>query len=265
MKIAAVLNVHDYPELVADTIESIQHYMTKDILVVRDGAFKGNNLGVTVPNIEGFYHKSGKSPYRNVALGLNEVSSYYDADWYCYLEYDCLVASNSFQKSLIKAQEMNVWMLGCAGRVDEIRMPLIEKMFDADLSKYCYYLLGCCLFVNKKLIDKLKSINFFNRFLHLTNQFSEGFFPGYHGYDLSEHLYPTLTRYFGGNIGVLSTYHDGENKWHGGYEFYPIRFRPELDIADNFPTASILHPLKTYDHEIRQFHRERRQNALQSP
>lgn len=258
MKIATVLNVHADPLLVADTIESIQCHMTDDILVVRDGATKHKRFNLTVPSIVGFYHNCPRAPYRNVALGLNVLTSHYDADWYCYMEYDCLVASDMFRKTLEKASEMNVWMLGCAGRVDEAKMPLLDNMFGTDLSKHSYYLLGCCQFFSKEMIKKIKEINFFERFLSLTNQFSEGYFPGYNGYDPSEHLYPTLARFFGANIGVFSTYHEVTQMWHGNHEYFPMRFRPELESVAQHTKASILHPLKSYDHPIREYHRERR-------
>ena len=263
MRIATLLNVHGNLPVVLDTIESIQKYMTQDILVIKDGAL--DHFPVPVKSLSGFYHACRQAPYRNVALGLKTLTDHYDADWYCYLEYDCLIGSNRFIRTLEQADQMDVWMLGSCGRAgafDGTSMPLIESLIGSSLKKHSYYLLGCCQFMSRKFVHKLQEINFFDRFLGLTNHFTEGKFPEYSGYDISEHLYPTIARYFGGNIGVLSTFVEDTNQWHGKYELYPIRFRPELDgTTDNFKDASILHPLKSVDHPIRKFHKEKRKQC----
>ncbi len=106
-------------------------------------------------------------------------------------------------------------------------------------------------------MSKLQEINFFEKFLTLTSGFGNGFFPFYSGYDLSEHMYPTLCRHFGGNIGVFASY--DKNEWHGRGDIFPMRWRPEIDFeTENFPEASIFHPLKDLNHPIRVHHREKR-------
>ena len=261
MKIATVLNVHADPKCIIDTLDSIFTYMTEDVIVVVDGAkwadFKDVDLPVTT--LSGFRHGCFKAPYRNVALGLKSVTEMYPThDWYCYIEYDALVASSRFKENLKMADEKDVWMLGNDGHVDDKEMPLIESLVGGKF-KSIYYLIGCCQFFGKKFIDKLRGINFFERFLHLTNDFSAGYFPKYEGYDISEHMYPTLCRHFGGNVGVFATYDYGKHDWHGAYEYFPIRWKPELDPeSDSFPHASIMHPLKEFDHPFRKEHRERR-------
>ena len=237
--------------------------MTNKVLLVLDGAakdLKTHDFGV--PKLEGFYHNKAKAPFRNVALGWKSVlETYPNADWYCYLEYDCLVASDRFKLNLEIAEKQKVWMLGCAGRVDDVRMPLVASIIGGCFLRTPYYLLGACQFMHKDFMHKLTDINFFERFLTQTNAYSEEI-PGYSGYDLSEHMYPTLCRHFGGNIGVFSTF-DGE-RWHGSSRYFPVRWRPELDPeTENFPEASILHPLKDYHHPIRAFHRTKR-HALSS-
>ena len=83
--------------------------------------------------------------------------------------------------------------------------------------------------------------------------------PGYSAYDVSEHLYPSLCRQYGGNIGVFSSF-DEHGHWHGHYRSYPIRFTPQLNAdTENYPEATILHPIKDYDHPIRVANRETRQ------
>lgn len=260
MEIACVLNVHSQPELIRDTIDSISTFMTEKILVVVDGAAWPNlkNEPFAAAKLEGFYHNVPKSPYRNVALALQNLSDTYpQVDWYCYCEADVLFASERFKINLKMAEEKDVWMLGNDGHISDEALPLIQAMLEQQF-KSSYYLLGCCMFFHKKFIDKLKEINFFDRFLMLTNSFEGGFFPFYSSYDLSEHLYPTLCRHFGGNIGVFATY-DHEGKWHGAFEYFPVRWRPELNPeTENFPNPSILHPLKDVNHPIRVLQREKR-------
>jgi len=260
MNLALLLNVHENSQVVTDTLESIFTYATKDVLVLVDGAswsqFNGFDFPVSL--MCGFKHGCPKSPYRNVALGLKMLAeTWNDADWYCYCEYDCLFTSDRFKKNLEAAQKMGIWMLGNDGHVDDKQMPLIESMLGGKFKSY-YYLLGCCQFFSREFIQKLTEINFFDRLLGLTNQFTEGYMPGYNGYDLSEHMYPSLCRHFGGNVGVFASY-DEMGRWHGHYKYFPIRWRPEIDPeSENFPESSIIHPLKKYDHPIRKHHRELR-------
>jgi hypothetical protein len=258
MEIATVMNVHSSPDIIRDSIDSIYTYMTEKIILLVDGA-SWNNLkdeNFQAALVEGFHHNVSKSPYRNVALGLKTLyETYPDVDWYCYTEYDVLFASERFKYNLEFAEQKKVWMLGFDGHIDEHQLPLIESLLKTKMN-CSYYMLGCCQFFHKDFIKKLMEIDFFDRFLNLTNGFKDGFFPFYNGYDLSEHLYPTLCRHLGGNIGVFSNWDGG--KWHGAYNYYPVRWRPEIE--EDFPEASIIHPLKDYDNPIRKLHRERRQN-----
>lgn len=260
LEIAAALNVHNNPDVVRDTIDSIKTYMTDDIVVLVDGASwsQMKNEPMEAGKMEGFHHNLPKSPYRNVALSLKTVTEQYpDSDWYCYCEYDVLFTSDRFKHNLRMAEEKGVWMLGNDGHVDEQAIPLVQALIGEHF-RSSYYLLGCCQFFHKNFIAKLNEINFFDRFLNMTNGFKDGFFPFYSGYDLSEHMYPTLCRHFGGNIGVFAHY-DEFGKWHGAYQYFPVRWRPEIDPeTENFPNPSIIHPLKSYDHPLRELHRERR-------
>jgi hypothetical protein len=256
MRVATFLNIHANPELVMDTVESIQAHMTNDILLVIDGASNAFvDVKLPAPYIKGFKHGFPRAPYRNVALGLKHLTEMYDSDWYCYMDYDALVASDRFKHNLKMADEQNIWMLGNDGAVNEVKIPIVEAIIGKKITKG-YYLLGCMLFFNRKFIDRLKEIKFLDRFLNATNSFSQGFMPGYDGYDVSEHMYPTLAREMGGNIGVFATYTPG--RWHGSYEYFPCRFRPELTEAEDFPNASILHPLKDFNNPIRVKHRNKR-------
>jgi hypothetical protein len=259
MKIATILNVHSDPRLIIDTCDSIFKFVGEDVLLLVNGSSWGDLKDIDLPvyKVRGFRHDVPNSPYRNVALGLKMVQEQWpDADWFCYTEYDVLFASSRFQANLKMAEDKKVWMLGNCGHVDHIEMPLIDAMLE-EKTKSVYYLLGCCQFFHRDFMTKLSDIDFFDRFLFLTNSFANGFFPAYDGYDISEHLYPTLCRHFGGNVGVFATWDDKE--WHGAHRYFPMRWKPEID--EDFPEASILHPLKSYDHPVRKYHRERREEC----
>lgn len=259
MELAVVLNVHGDPGLNIDTLDSIFKYATDNVLVVVDGAAWKNysKCEMRAAKVKGFYHNVPKSPYRNMALGLKLLLEQWpSADWYCYSEGDVLFASNRFLKALTHAEKMGVWMLGNDGHVDSVRMPIIETMAKIK-PKSTYYLLGCCQFFSRHFMEKLLEFDFFDRFLFLTSAFDPGYFPAYNGYDINEHMYPTLCRSFGGAIGVFATW--SNDQWHGSYEIFPMRWKPELDPdTENFPDASILHPIKKYMHPIRVYQREKR-------
>ena len=244
-------------DLVFDTLDSIFHHMTEDVLVLIDGACQEmQEIDFPVYKLIGFKHGIPKSPYRNVALALQSIHDIYpEHDWYCYMEYDCLVTSKRFKYNLEMADDQGIWMLGTNGRVDEKRIPLVESLIGGEF-RSPYYLLGSCQFFSKHFILALKKIDFFNRFLSITNVCRNGEMPGYSGYDVSEHLYPSLCRQFGGGIGVFSTWDSINNEWHGSSDVFPIRWKPEIEPEMDNKNMSICHPIKDFNHPIRQFHRE---------
>ena len=258
-----VLNAHADASTILDSLDGIFAHVGQNVILVVDGSAWPlyRDLQLPVAKINGFRHGVRKSPYRNVALGLKSAwEAYPNAGWFCYAEYDVLFTSDRFRRNLEIADKKDVWMLGNDGHVDDKRLPLIESLVGAKFPS-TYYLLGCCQFFSWRFMEKLQEIDFFERFLFLTNQFSPGVFPAYEGYDISEHLYPTLCRYFGGAVGVFATW--DHSKWHGAYRYFPMRWRPELDPeTENFEEASIMHPLKKLSHPIREFHRERRKTCL---
>jgi hypothetical protein len=279
MQIAAILVIHDHPAVVQDTIESVRRYMTKDVLAVVDpsgqfrrlqtktrlgGAicdvyagdgdrFRGHHLAAH--QIQGLRHNHHRAPYRNMVLGLQTASEMWDADWYCYLDYDALVASEGFKERL----ETDAWVVGNDHRVGNLKFPLIESLAGVQI-KESHYLIGCCHFINRKLIDRLKEVNFFERFLWATNDFQAGFFPGHTEqtcYDVGEYIMPSLAVAMGGRVEELA-YFDHTNQWRGDPRF-PLRFRPDLiPQFDSYEEASILHPVKDYAGIIREYHRKKR-------
>jgi len=253
------MNVHGSPECALDTIDSIRKYATGDVLVVVEGSSwpTFRDLDMPASKMEGFRHAAPKSPYRNVALALKSVTENWDADWYCYCEADVLFGSDRFMRNLEMADDMGVWMLGNDGHVDSQAMPLVSAMLGEAVNN-SYYLLGCCQFFSRKFTDRLNGMNFFDRFLSMTGGFTGGDFPFYGGYDISEHMYPSLCRHFGGNVGVFATWDGVGKEWHGAAEHFPMRWRPEIGEGDPYRDASIIHPAKDAGGAVRLHHREKR-------
>jgi hypothetical protein len=264
MNIATVVNVHGNTELVLDTLDAIKTWVTDKILVVVDGAnwdSWGRDVQFPAHKLCGFSQRSARAPYRNVALGLQQACSMWpDLDWLCYTEYDCLFTSDRFKKNLEMADERNVWILGNDGRVDHYTIPWLESWVGP--MKTSYYLLGCCQFFSRKLLDKFAEIKLFDKFLHFSSSFS-GQVPSYPGYDISEHMYPSLARHFGGNVGVFASWDGGH--WHGSSDVFPMRWKPEVTLQEcNLKEVSIIHPLKTFNHPLRVLFRRRRRECEQS-
>jgi hypothetical protein len=282
MKIATVLNIHNDENLVKDTVESILKYVSKDVLCVVDAtaAAWAEELDIGVPIHRGFHHNYPKSPYRNVALALNSVSTLYDADWYCVTEPDVLFTSSNFKPDLEERAKLGFWCVGNDHRIgsgdgkhhkaihlqqsritENYKLPHIEKTFNLEFLQ-SEYLLGCCVFYHRDFINKLKEINFFNKFLTLVNCFPRGEYPDFKGYDISEHLYPTLARALGGRVGGLAHYDATQQRWLGKFDKYPMRWRPDLDVTECFENACIMHPIKDYLHPIREYHRKKRSEIV---
>jgi len=262
MKIASTLMTHGDTPCVNDTIEAMQRYLTNDILMLVDGAYWedwGKDADVPVYKMSGFHHNFFRGCYRNITLGLMKVVDLFpDADWYCHTEYDTLFVSDAFKEDLEKAEADGVWCMGNDCRTGYFELPFLEYIVGGKIS-VTKYMLGCCIFYHRDFLHKLKNIDLFNRLLYLTNDFSRGYFPDYDeqgGWELAEHLYPTLANLFGGRVRGQAYY--STEGWHGNYERYALRWQPELTMDDVFPGASILHPVKVYDCPIRAHFREKR-------
>lgn len=256
MNIATLVNVHSDDLLIKDTLESVIKYVGPNVLVIYDGAVSswGNSLDIPVHKMCGLYHNYNRNPYKNIALGLKKLSELFpESDWYCYCEYDVLFGNDYFKKELELRQKQNYWCFGNDHRVLDIKFPIIEKWLNKEFDQ-SDYLLGCCIFHNRKFIKKLIDFNFFDKLLSFSNGFSQGFFPDFKEYDLSEHIYPTMARQLGGKVGSFAKWEN--NEWHGRYRNYPMRFKPDLD--ELFEEATIMHPLKDYDSEIRSYFRKKR-------
>ncbi len=259
MKISVLLSAHNYTELVLDTIESIRTYASNDLVMIVDEAHWNWGETINVAKIKGLYHNYNKAPYRNLTLGLKTIyENNPNSDWYCYTEYDVLFTSSKFKEDLKIAEENNVWCIGFDSRVQNYQFPYLEKIIEDKLTQ-SRYLLGCCVFYHKDFLKKLHEMNFFDKFLTLTNGFEEGFFPSFEeqgGYDFGEHLYPTLANYFGKNTAEFSHWNQTLNQWQGNFQRYPVRWRPEITIEEAMNSPSIIHPVKTM--ELRNFFKAKR-------
>lgn len=264
MKISVLINTHK-TDVLFDTIDSVKTYVTKNIVTVVDGHFWddwGVNLPQEINPIKGFVHNFNRAPYKNYTLGLQEIYSRYpDSDWYCYIESDVLFTNDNFKNIIIKNND--AWMLGNDKRIygTTVRFPYLDSIMGFEIKETAYFL-GCCVFFNKKFIEKLVEIDFFNKFLDATKNFKPGYFPdcdSQNVYDIGENLYPTLAHHYGGKLVQLANWNQKFNHWCGDYfRIFPMRWKPDITWEDNFPEASIMHPIKN-NSEIRTFHKLKRQ------
>ena len=270
MKIAVILNAHGNTELVQDTLEAIHTWVGSKVVVLIDGATWnswGRDANLSAYKLEGFYHNCPRSPYRNVTLGLMKAAEFWpDVDWYCYTEYDTLFVSDEFKNYLEEASKLGVWCIGNDARDEKFQFPLVEQMLGKKL-KQSKYLLGCCVFHKAEFLHKLQELNFFDRFLNLTNAFNQGFFPDYEkqgGYDIAEHLYPTLAHHLGGKVAQFACWNpkfpgSSEGHWTGSYDKFQMRWQPDLEFSQELIGASILHPIKDLDNPIRSYFKQHRE------
>lgn len=267
MSIAVVLNSHENSSIFHDTLESINYYLTKDVLVVVDGLSwnQFENIDIPALKMSGFPHGKSYAPYRNVALGLFKAwQTWGDSkNWYCYTECDSVIGSDDVLEHLQKAEELGFWILGNDFRQEQQKkIPFLENFLKQPVSSLSY-LLGCCLFFNSKFLKKLYDDNFFENFLSYTNFRDQDIYlidenNNKEVIDISEFLYPTLAKFYGGEARELACWDYRSSSWTGNAEFYPMRFRPEITLNDPHLQACIMHPLKSFENPVRQYHRGKR-------
>jgi len=264
MKIATIINAHNNTDLVLDTIDSVLTYVTNDMLLIYDKASSdwGETVQLPIPKIEGFHHGYWRAPYRNLMYGIWNLSQLHpDSDWYCYTEPDVLFASSEFKEDL-EALDDDTWLMANDFKKGdpEDDYSLLELICGFDLPKRAHSVLGCCTFYRGDFIRKLdKEFDFFERFITYTNEFQQGFFPGFESYDFGEHCLPTLILNMGGKIKGLASWADKFRIWQGNFRKYPMRFKPPIDPKlEDFPESSIIHPLKEVDHPLREMYRMKR-------
>lgn len=260
MDISTITIAHDFPEVVLNTMESIQRHMSKRNLIIVDeaGWDKFKNLPFKFKH-KGFYHNHIRSPYRNAALGLQYLYAIWpNCDWYIYIEYDCLVLNDSFKEDLIQAEKDGIWALGNELTSHDFDLPLLEKIVNQKSFDAVYHFGGFCQFFHHDFMKCLDDIDFFNRFLWETKDFKSGDFPRLNPTIpcFEEELFATLAGNLGGHDklrelaaweGLFCFTSNGAvetNKHRGNWAKYPMRFRPEITSEDITDKASIIHPVK---------------------
>lgn len=266
MKVAVVLSAHENSPVYRDTLESVRTYLSKDVAVLLDGFSWGQFASEDVEKIEGFRHGKASAPVRNMALGMMGAWERWgeSSDWYCYMEYDCLVGSGEIRDHLRMADERGYWMLGNDLRRVERSMSMLDRLAGSRVP--LYYLLGCCLFFSRNFMKVLSDKNIFGRLLEQTNFFPSDFMAADSAgktlpvHDASEFIYPSLAVHYGGRIEQFACW-NSEGSWSGNFHHYPMRFRPDLSDGDPFLQACVMHPLKDFDNPIRAHHRSVRKKT----
>ncbi len=162
---------------------------------------------------------------------------------------DCLVGSNSFKKDLKIAEKQGVWCLGNDLQAEKTYMPLIELILKTELEEVTH-LIGVCLFLHKKYIQKAMEVGFFEKFLYITNDFP-------YEHNILNYLLPTACRHWGGAVSQLAKWHDKLGVWIGNFKKYPMR--EDMELKEEYIQASIMHPVTQ---PIREFHKLKRENYV---
>ena len=262
--------------VVNDTLESIRKHMTEDVIVLMDG-WSDIERHINGRTISGLCQGGSQGSHPNRMFGLsNLLECYPDADWYCWFEYDALVASSGFKQDLHKASDDD-WVLGFCVDSIPFDLPVLPVIFKREI-KSLTYALGAVLFFRGDFIRQLDRDNMFewvNNSMTVFQGATQGVVQQLPGvvlanelYDFGEYVMGTLAGGYGKNTISLSHWnqqqynrHHGalERYWYGDHQKYPIRWEPALTQAENIVgVSSILHPLKEYDNPIREFYRNQR-------
>jgi len=245
MKIAASLNTFKNNEVLLDTLDSIRMWMTDDVIVHTDKVAEDQFADFTEAPVEiGYYHNFPRGPYRNVGLSLLRL---YDRwphhDWYCHIEWDCLVLSSDFKLDLEKKSA--AFCLGFDRREYGCHIPELNRIVGQPVN-HGRYLIGCCIFFKRRFVQMLAE-GLLQKILQETEEYEEGRFPGYMGFSFEEDLYPTLAAHFGGIVESL-----------GHWGRYAVRWTPDVTPSDLPPGTLIAHPIKDYNSPVREHHRRLR-------
>jgi hypothetical protein len=268
MRVGVVLSTHENSEIYRDTLESVQRYLSDDVVTLTDG-FAWKQFSQTKSDIiEGFRHGKPSAPVRNVALGMMGAWERWgsDVDWYCYMEYDCLVGSGEILDHLRSADENGYWMLGNDLRTNDFSIGLLDDLAGAPVS--LHYLLGCCCFFSRKFMRALTDHDLFGKLLKRTNFFPiDSFMVDGRGrpfpiHDVSEFIYPSLAVHYGGAIQQFANWNSLSSCWEGNFNHYPMRFTPDLCEQDPVREACIMHPVKSVDGPIRTHYRNKRRGII---
>ena len=248
MNFVTVLNVHNNPDGVVESLESIEAFLTDKIVVVVDGlgweAFKDFSYKNAII-VEGFEHGVNRSQYKNCALGLIKAyNKWPDAEWYCYIEFDVAFLNDGFKQdlktmyhikdlSLVATDVMNHdqdndhWMVS-----DILQRP--TKGFKT---------LGAVMCFTQMCLNKWNESNFLYLLLEKTKLYKGDFFPNFHAYAVEEVIFPTAAAAFGKILDISRFNPAG----------YTVRFQPEVEFHELNRFTSLAHPSKDFDGKVRKY------------
>ena len=253
MDIVTIINAHNNPALLKNTIDSVRRWVTDKIIVVIDAAgwylFSNFKCPENTELVKGVYHNCYRSPYKNIAIGLNYAyAKYPKADWYNYIESDVMYLNDLFKEDLrAKSDHTDLGFIQRTGKQGD--QWLVEKIFQKKLP--VYFMLGAIHFYSHSCISQLVGIDFFSKVLEETKQYSGAAFPNFSHYAVEEVIYPTASAVFG-RIGNLGNYDNTICKSSYGNicERYAVRFTPEISEKEVTAFTSIAHPLKNMQRRI---------------
>lgn len=240
-KIATIVASHKNNQVLKRCLEGVKKHVGDDLFVMADGASWSQFERAPFPRVRGYSHGLPRAPYRNLTLALRAAVQRWAGsfDWVLYCEYDVVFRNDNYRSDLLPRASC----VGFDHRLEEMNIPLIDSMFGKKLTEY-HYLIGACVFHRMTYLERLEEINFFERFLNVTEFLPPITFPGYEGYDLGEHLYPTLASEYGDVVG-LTHWMPWANTWDGNKAKYAVRWKPEVEESEiHAGLTSIVHPMK---------------------
>lgn len=196
MKITAIIYSHGDYDNTYKTVNSVKQYITDNILLIVNNnhwnSFKDN---YTIPLLKGLNHNSYKTSYRNVLLGFfHAIKAWGYSDWYFYIEDSIVTKPLNI--------DFDYDIVGSNLREDNKQLKIVEFIIKSPLK---VHFMNNIYLYSKRFITNLMETNFIETFLHYTNDFQNGFFPGYGNKytNFLEHLMPTLANHWGNKIGAI--------------------------------------------------------------
>jgi len=249
--IAVLLNVHANPKMARDTLDSIRKWVSRKILMIVDKKGWHHFENFRHPDTEvlcGVYHGVGRSPYKNIAIGLQRLYEMWpDATWYVYLESDVVVLSSAFKADLVSLESKDVTLAAVEHRVQpkaNNHWLVREILGKQDNPLICHKTLGAVMFFSHKCIKPLIAKNFFKEVLLRTKEFRGAKFPNFTDYAVEEIIYPSAAAAYGTVVGLKAL--------NGNPTAYRVRFVPNVRLDEVTIATTIAHPTKRYDDPVRE-------------
>ena len=254
MDLAAIISVHNNPDLARDTIDSVRCWATKQIVLIVDKAGWDLYRDFQHPDTKvvcGVFHNANRSPYKNMAIGLkNAYELYPNAKWYNYIEYDAIYTSDRFKLDLTAAGNAAAVGFDYVFKGDSTDNWIVKQIFNRDVE--CHKLLGAVTYYSNSCIRSFIEYNFFEELFKITATFQSADFPNFSEYAVEEIIFPSAASQFGEvkNLGI------------GMSRRYAVRFGDFIHPNEITPETSIVHPTKGLDCPIRQHYAKQRELFL---